>query len=363
MAVDATPLLGHRSGIGQFTAGLLHALDARPELTVRRYAVTWRGHRDTGATGWPVPARLAHRCWARFDGPRIERFWPGSSVAVVHGTNYVVPPTSAARVVSVHDLTMVRFPHLCPPATLRFPELVQRAIARGAVVHADSFFVADEIRNWQPAARVRVVHPGIAPVPGSREPRVRSGPPYLLAIGTIEPRKDHPTLVRAFAELATRPDLDDLRLVIVGADGWGSAAFEGAVSRLPEAIRRRIDRRGFVNDGERDALLDGAAAFVYPSVYEGFGIAPLEAMARRVPVVATAAGSLPEILGDAATLVAVGDADALAAGIDLVLADPNPWQPRGLACVAQYSWSAAAEAMSDVYQEARLEHLDRRKRR
>ena len=184
-----------------------------------------------------------------------------------------------------------------------------------------------------------------------------------MAIGTIEPRKDHPTLVRAFAELATRPDLNDLRLVIVGADGWGSAAFEGAVSKLPEAIRRRIDRRGFVNDGERDALLDGAAAFVYPSVYEGFGIAPLEAMARGVPVVATAAGSLPEVLGDAATLVAVGDADALAAGIDLVLADPNPWQLRGLARVAQYSWSAAAEAMSDVYQEASLEHMDRRKRR
>ena len=347
VAVDVTPMIGPRTGIGQFTAGLVTALDDRCDVEVTRFAVTIRGRRTAAIDSRPIPARAVTRLWGQADHPRLDRFLR-NPVEVVHGTNYLVPPTGAAALVSVHDLTMVRYPELCRPETLRFAALVRRAVSRGAAVHADSVFVADEIRTWLPAADVHVVHPGIH-APGPATPRRPSGPPWIVAVGTIEPRKDYPTLLRAFGELAGSTDRRELRLVIVGQPGWGVDAFEAALSVLPEAARSRVDRRGYVADDERDRLLDGAAAFVYPSRYEGFGIAPLEAMARGVPVVATRAGSLPEVLGDAALLVDVGDASALAAALESVLDNPSPWTDRGRVWVEKYRWNDAAEAMASLY--------------
>ena len=120
---------------------------------------------------------------------------------------------------------------------------------------------------------------------------------YVLAIGTAEPRKDLPGLVRAFDSMASR--MHDVALVLAGPPGWGSAALEEAVSRSPFASR--IVVTGYVDDLDR--LLSGAAVLAYPSLYEGFGLPTLEAMAAGVPVVTTTAGALPEVVGDAAVLV------------------------------------------------------------
>src|SRR5580700_10024892 len=259
VAVDATPLLGTRTGVGRFCEGALGALAASGELDVDAFAVTWRRRQmlpplvpaGVRVRQRAMPARPLHLAWAHLPGPAVE--WFVGAVDTVHGTNFVVPPSRhAARVVTVHDLTTVRFPELCDRATLGFPRMVRRAVSDGAWVHTPSRFVADEVVAEFDAdpGRVRVVYHGVTPpdppVTSSPSPSPFPPPPpspttsssadialppgtarYILAIGTVEPRKDYPGLVRAFAPVAAADR--DVALVIAGADGWGARAFHDAV--------------------------------------------------------------------------------------------------------------------------------------
>src|SRR5208282_759037 len=172
----------------------------------------------------------------RVDLPPIE--WLTGRVDVVHGTNFVVPATQqAGRVVTVHDLTAVRYPELCMPTSLAYPRLARRAIRSGAFVHVPSSFVRDEVIELLGAGedRVRVVPHGAEvwgaagrvrpPAEGDHKPRPA---PYVLALGAVEPRKDLPTLVMAFAELARTHA--EIELVVAGPDGWGTPAFDTAVA-------------------------------------------------------------------------------------------------------------------------------------
>src|SRR5207302_1232019 len=196
--------LGARSGVGAFCTGALPALAGVDGLQVRAFAVSWRRrggiveHLPPGvaAVERPMPARPVHRAWSLAPFPPIE--WFTGRVDVVHGTNFVVPPARhAARVVTVHDLTTVRFPEMCDVYTQTFPKLVRRAIRAGAWVHTPSAFVRDEVVDLLGAApeRVRAVHHGVPAVEGCVPgPCEQSGPvpegPYVLALGTLEPRKD-----------------------------------------------------------------------------------------------------------------------------------------------------------------------------
>ena len=222
--------------------------------------------------------------------------------------------------------------------------------------------MADEVADWLhlDPDRIRVVAPGIdtsvsahTDVPAFAAGGAGSPPsPYILAVGTAEPRKDLPSLVRAFARLAVCHR--DLRLVHVGPPGWGTDALDRAVAALADDVRRRVERRGWVDDAERDNLLAGATVFAYPSLYEGFGLPPLEAMACGTPVVATRVGSLPEVLGEACTLVDPGDEEALAEAIHGLLEHDDQRAQAvalGRAQAARYTWSAAGDAMIDLYED------------
>ncbi len=365
VAFDATPLLGERTGIGVLAAGALRGLVGRDDLDVRAFALSWRGRNGLATVApdgvrivrWPMAAVPLQRLWAHADGPVVE-WWTGP-VDVVHGTNFVVPPAArAAEVVSVHDLTSIRFPGLCQPATLRYPALIRRAVGRGAWVHALSQAMADEIvaSLGVPPGRVRVVAPGVdAPAgPGTAAgsvARAAPGRPYVLALGRAEPRKDLPLLVRAFDQVAAHhPDVD---LVLAGPVGWAEPALTAAVAGAHH--RDRIRRLGWVSDARKAELLRGAAAFAYPSVYEGFGIPPLEAMAAGVPVIATAAGGVPEAVGPAAVLVPVGDGDALAAGLARLLDDTatrDRLVAAGYERVKRFSWARCVDGFHDLYLDA-----------
>lgn len=311
-----------------------------------------------------MPARPLHAFWTRRDGPAVE--WFIGATDVVHGTNFVVPPTRrAAAVVSVHDLTPLHHPELCDAATLAYPGLIRRALRRGAWVHADSGYVAEEVVGAFGAdpGRVRVVHPGVPDLPRPRAVEVEEAlgrvlPPgtgrFCLAVGTAEPRKDLPGLVRAFgAVAASRPEV---WLVLAGPSGWGEDALAEAVAASP--ARRRIVRTGWLDDADLAALLSRASVLAFPSLYEGFGFPPLQAMAAGVPVVATRAGSLPEVLGDGALLVDPGDTDALAGALERCLADETA--RRGLAAagsawVARFSWESCGTGLEQLYRDAALD--------
>jgi len=358
LAVDGTPLLRQATGVGEVAYGLLDTLARRDDVDLIAYALTFRGRHHLAEripagvrpAVRPIPARLVRALWLHTDMPRVER-WTGP-VDVVHAT-FIGPPARSPVVVTIHDLTFVRFPELCTPDTLQYGRLVRRALERGAIVHATSEFVAGEVREHFGIddGRIAQIPLGVRPSAGG-DPRrgeaLAGTERYVVALGTVEPRKNLPVLVRAFDAMAAGDSA--LRLVVAGADGWGAEEFRAAWETAKHADR--VVRLGYVTDTERRDLLAGARVLAYPSIYEGFGLSPLEAMSAGVPVVAARAGALPETLGDAAVLVDPADVDGLAAALERIAHDDELRRDlvgRGCRRVEQYSWPRISPRFVELY--------------
>ena len=364
VAIDVTPLLGARSGIGNAVGEIVAALgelEAAPTLVPYTLSARARLMRadvppDTRFIPWPARALLA--AWARGDVPRVDsRLRPAR---VLHATNYLAPPSRLPTLLSIYDCSFVRYPELCTPEVRALVPLVRRAVARGVTVHTGSEFVAGEIEEifgpgLRAAGRLTVIPLGVprlgtdARVPDAVAASVGDSP-FVLAIATLEPRKNLAHLVSAFGFLAaTHPDL---RLVIAGRDGPARPAIDEAISRLVNGVRERVVLAGQVDDEGRRALLDTARVLAYPSIYEGFGFPLLEAMSASVPVVAASAGSIPEVAGDAALLVEPTDERGLAEALDRVLTDEtlaSQLVARGHDRVAAFSWATTARALASCY--------------
>ncbi|CAN5846485.1 glycosyltransferase family 1 protein [soil metagenome] len=363
LAFDVTPYFDIRTGVGAFTSEVLGRLVRRDGIDVRGYAVSRSGRRRLATLLPPGVDRAralvlpeVRDVWARVDVPAIE-WWTGP-VDVVHGPNFLVPPTRrAGSVMTVHDLTAIRFPEMCAGDPLEYPRLLRRALRRGAWVHTVSQFVADEVVDLLGAdpERVVAIHNGVVDLgPETRGTdaetgaRLAVGYRYVLALGTVEPRKNLPVLVAAFDAVAAADPA--VRLVLAGPDGWGSAALGAAIDRIHH--RNRVVRLGWVPDRHRAALLRGATVMAYPSRYEGFGLPPLEAMAAGVPVVASTAGALPETMGEAALLVGPDDVDALAGALQALLDDEGRRAAAvaaGHANLARFSWDTCTDHLGKLY--------------
>ncbi|MCW2491420.1 MAG: glycosyl transferase group 1 [Frankiales bacterium] len=352
VALDATPLAGERTGIGRYVEHLLDELAVTEGVSVRAAAFTLRGRSvlsalPDGVRGVhrPVPARLLHRSWLRSDLPPAE--WVMGRADVVHGTNFVLPPPRrAAGVLTVHDLSYLRFPELVDRASLDYRTLVPRAVSRAAVVLTPSQAIADEVSQAYglPADRVHATPLGVDPswfdtsaitaLPGLPAE-------YLLAVGTLEPRKGLDVLLAAYRQLS-RANRDLPPLVLVGPAGWGPAleTFEIPPDRLIVP--------GYVDTAVLQALVSGALMLAFPSRYEGFGLPPLEALAAGTPVVASDIPAVTEVIGAAqrmTTLVPVGDVEALAAAVLARLSGPPSAADRisGQQHAAAFTWQRCAE--------------------
>jgi glycosyltransferase involved in cell wall biosynthesis len=280
---------------------------------------------------------------------------------VVHATNpAAVPPATRDQrlVVTVHDLAFVRFPELF---TRRWRWLyrlgLRAAVRRADAILAPSEATASELRersNVDPA-RVHVVPLGASPPP---HPPADPGPvlerlgvtmPYLLFVGTLEPRKNVARLVRAYRSVAGRGAPH--ALVLAGWPGWRDDELRAEVARVGPGS---VVELGGVGLDELDALYRGADAFVYPSLAEGFGLPVVEAMARGVPTITSNVSSLPEVAGTAALLVDPGSEDELAAGIERVLGEPGlakRLRREGPVRAARFTWEATAAGTLAVYRE------------
>jgi glycosyltransferase involved in cell wall biosynthesis len=363
VAVDATAVPARLTGAGIYVARVLAALAARDDLEVQAFCAPGSARvlaapglrlRPVRAAGAGRPARIA---WTQLLAGRAAR---GSGADLLHGVHYELPLRAGLpQVVTVHDLTLLTHPGWHERAKVRyFGWALRRAVAAATRVLCVSATTAADLadRLDVPADRVDVTPLGTDLRPAAPEQvadlrrRLGLDGPYLLGLGTVEPRKDLPALVRAFADLAG--ELPH-RLVLAGLSGWGAGELAAAVEA--SGVADRILLPGYVAEADKAALLTGADVFAYPSRYEGFGLPVLEAMACGTPVVTTTGGSLPEVAGDAATLIEPGDTAALAAAIAKLAADPAAREDaaaRGRRRAAAFTWDRCGELTAAAYARA-----------
>jgi glycosyltransferase involved in cell wall biosynthesis len=317
-------------------------------------------HVSPGAVRLPVPRPVLYEAWNTFGAPRLEWLSPSLGAAdVVHAPSVAVPPRGRAPlVVTVHDVAPLLYPAAFPAHGRWFHARGLAAAARRAdlVITVSQSARAEIVAHTAiPGDRIRVVPNGVDHVAaGAGEVAAAvarhglEGAPYVLWVGTVEPRKDVATLVRAVARLS-----GSARLVLAGPSGWLS---EGLLPQ-PEVdlLGDRLRRLGPVDNAELRALYAGATVFALPSRHEGFGLPVLEAMAQGTPVLCSAIPSLREVAGGAARLAPVGDVDGWASALQDLLADDQvraALAAAGLARSAEFSWARTVAGTRAVYVEA-----------
>jgi glycosyltransferase involved in cell wall biosynthesis len=375
VAFDATPLLTVRTGIGHSVAELRAALARRSDVQLMPFALGLRSPRlrhlaPTGTRMWPVPTRAALAVWKHFDWPRGRRLTRGADI--VHATNFVVPPVDVPAIVTVNDVFFARQPGAVTSVVRSFGVVLKRALDAGVWVHTTTEAVGIEVEELMApglrgSGRLVVAPWGVPALPEDRTltPDVEAlvhGRPFVLAIGTLEPRKNLPRLVAAFGRVAR--DHSDLLLVLAGPPGTAEAEIIDAIDALDPAVRPRVVRTGRVNDATRAGLLERAEVLAYPSLYEGFGFPPLEAMSVGTPVVAGRSAPLEEVVGGDARLVDPLDIDDIATALHETLAGGMEVDERragGKARAASYTFDRAASILAPAY--ARLAATSVRPRR
>ncbi len=316
IGLDGTPLLGARTGVGRYVHGLLDGLRGGPDELVLT-AFTWRGarplHDEPGVEvrHRRLPARGLQAAWRHVSWPPVETVC--GPVEVFHATNYVLPPLRrAGGVVTVHDLSFLHHADTVQTATLRLRDLVPRSLARAGAVCVLSEAMAEELEDAYrvPAERIVVTRPGVEDAFLKATPAdpswlaARGLPPeFAVFVGSREPRKGLPALLAAWRELWSQGAAPPLALV--GPPGWGPAL---DLAGVPEGA---VAVPGYLADHDLPAVLASAQLLVMPSVYEGFGIPPLEALATGTPVVVSDLPVFRENLGGFARFTAVGDGEAL----------------------------------------------------
>lgn len=374
IGIDVTAALTQGGGIGRYTRELVHAVtaidtdnsyhlfSARPPATLpipdplpSREGV-W--HHPA-----PLPERWLYRLWYRLRLP-LPVQWITGRLDLFHSPDFVLPPVSGhiPTLLTVHDLSFVHYPDTFPPVLVHYlNRVVPWSIGRASHILADSQATKHDLMNtWQvPADRITVLYSGVnesfQPVttPAALTAvRTRYGlgdTPYILAVGTLQPRKNYQMLIRAFRPVAAEfPHV----LAIAGGKGWLYDEMMAEIAQ--QGLDGRVRFLGFVADADLPALYSDASLFVFPSLYEGFGLPLLEAMACGVPVLTSNASSLPEVVGEGGVQLSPHDESAWTATMLELLGDAaerTRLVATGFRQARHFTWQKAARQLLRIYQE------------
>jgi glycosyltransferase involved in cell wall biosynthesis len=291
----------------------------------------------------PPSSHTLRTAWSRLGRVYVERLVGG--LDVFHFSDWMFPPQRAGiRATTIFDLIPLHFPDWVAPLTRRMHGRKYRNAARTCdVIFAISSFSADDISATLgvPRERVRVAYPGVDARYTPEGEAADLGAPYLLAVSTLEPRKNLSTLIEAFTLVRRRHP--ELSLAVAGAQGWG----EG-----PDRTREGVQWLGYVPDAELPALYRGAQAFVYPSLFEGFGIPIVDALACGTPVVSSAHPSLDEASGEVAVRAEPRSAESFAGAIERARSQREELRTPGIEHARRFTWQGCAQAVVEGYQAA-----------
>ena len=368
--VDVSAVPEEPVGAGVYTINLVGALDAGADVDLEVLTRTddrarWRRIAPHSRVHAKVPtSRPLRLAWEQAMAPRLAR---SLDVAVWHGPHYTLPLRyEGPKVVTIHDMTFFENPEFHERAkVVFFQRMIRAAAERAKVIVAVSDDTAGRLRRiLNPQVPVVVAPHGVDRSrfrPAGDDATVAADlatldavgvtPPFLAFVGTLEPRKNVPGLIAAFAAVAS--DHPDLSLAIAGRPGWGASEVEAAVRK--SGLADRIHLLGYAPPELLPVLYRTAAAVVYPSHAEGFGVPALEALACAAPLVTTSGTPMADMAGDAAVLVPPGDDVALARAVERVLSEERlskALREAGPRVAGRYSWGVCARAHVEAYRVA-----------
>lgn len=362
---DATPLLGRRTGVGTYVASLFQRLATMPGVETVATAFTWRG-----SDGLPevvpdgssvrrtrVPARLVNTLWQQVQVPTVELLC--GDVELFHGTNFLLPPTrSASGVLTIHDLAYLRFPDTVSSASSAYRRLVPAGVRRADMVIVPSYAVGQQVQDAYGLLddQIAVTHLGVDKAWFEAEPASPAflaglgvSGPYVVAAGTLEPRKNIGALLEAY-RLQTARGQALPTLVVAGGSGWGKALDRDVLASVAPVLT------GHLPIGDLRRLVAGAQLLVFPSIDEGFGLPPLEALAAGVPVAASGLDVCREVLGDQATFFDPWSPEDVAGQVALALATPTGTRPSRRRHATRFTWERCAAETLQAYERAVARH-------
>jgi glycosyltransferase involved in cell wall biosynthesis len=371
IGIDYTPAYEQGGGIGRYVRELVTALSKIDHTSEYRLFVS-------GASPSLLPSPLGSnfiwspthlspkwlaRIWHRFRLPLPVEMFTGS-LRLFHATDFVLPPVlpSVRTVLTVHDLSFVRVPESASPSLKRYLDLVvPRSVQQATYILADSQATANDLVNLYgvSSTKISVLLSGVSdqfsqPINDvalvtTRKKYGLENISYIFTVGTVQPRKNYIRLIQSLVQLRAKGF--DIHLAIAGGKGWLDNPIYAAITDMH--MEDFVHFIGFVADHDLPALYKSAVCLAFPSLYEGFGLPVLEAMATGVPVLTSNISSLPEVAGDAAITVDPYDVDAITDGLERLIVDPdlrNTLIQKGLARAKEFTWEKSARQLLGIYE-------------
>lgn len=366
IGIDYTPAYEQGAGIGRSVRGLVSALATVDTDTDYRLFIAGASDKTLPSMLAPnfryYPSRISPKWWARIwhrmRVPYRVEYMLGK-IGLYHATDFVLPPIhqQTKSIVTIHDLSYIRVPETASPSLKKYLDVVvPRSIARATHVHAVSETTRQDIITLYntPPEKVSVifnaVEPRFKPMDISKDVLAKyhiPDIPYIISVGTVQPRKNYSRLVKSLVQLRQK---HDVHLVIAGGRGWLEDEFYATIQQT--GMTDYVHVTGFVADEDLPTLYSGAICMAYPSLYEGFGIPVLEAMACGTPVLTSTTSSLPEVAGTSAILVDPYDIDAIHNGLERLISDQDlrkTLSEKGLSQAQKFTWEHSAHQLKHLY--------------